>query len=280
MNLPLPVWPLVRAAYTRAIGAAKPTWMPLLVFIAASAVSVALLQFGFASGLLGLACLFAAGVAYSLSIYRVMLGGEPGSFASLAKANGLVYLLFSILGLVAFIAMSFFLSFFLWGIGLEVDAKTPPDEAQAAIMALMTSPAGWVVWAVLALVALGFVWLALRLILYGAGTVAGGETVVFRTYSATKGLGLRLVAASVLTHLLPFALIILVTHFLIQPIGADAIAAQTQSAQTGQQLLSNAPERAVYASLRGALGALILPLFLLPGHGLAVEVFRKLSPDC
>ncbi len=259
--MPLPVWSIVQAAYTHAFSAAKLTWMPLLVFIAAGAVSAALINYGFAPGLLGLACIFAAGVAYSLSLYRAMLGGEPGGFVALAKANALVYLLFSILGLLAFVAMSFFLSFFLWGVGLEVDADTPPDEAQAAIMALMTSPAGWVVWAVLALVALGFVWLALRLILYGASTVAGGKTVVFRTFSATKGHMLHLGAASVLTHLLPFALVMLLTHFLIQPVGADA------------------PAQAVYASLRGALGALVLPLFLTPGHGLAVEALRRLSPN-
>jgi len=100
-------------------------------------------------------------------------------------------------------------------------------------------------------------YMALRLLLIGAATVATGQTLVFRTWSWTKGHALRLGLAALVTHILPFAGAVLINWGLRNAWGDSALG----------------------AFLSGAVGMALLVPFLLGGHGLAVATLHRLHPE-
>ena len=202
--------------------------------------------------------LFVLGIEFSLVLYRAMFETTRGDRLRLAHANISVYAVF----LFASVFIGFFL-LILPGILLrasgrsDIDADTPPEEVQAALMEML--PTAWgVVLLIVTLAGIGVLaFLALRLLLIGAATVATGQTMVFRTWGWTKGHLVRLGCAALVSHVLPFAIAVGLNFWV-----------HTWLAPTG-----------FGAFLSGAIGMSLVVPFLILGHGLAVAAFERLKPE-
>ncbi len=262
METKLPILDLIKEAWTLAMGAVRPALFVMAALAVAGGIYTFALGPGEAIGdaapaIAGLV-LFVVGVEFSLVMYRAMLGTEQGDRLRLAHANLAVY--------VAFLFVGVFIGFFLLilpGILLEASGRTdlsgetPPEEVQAALREMLPTPYGWVL--VLACLAGGgaMAFIAVRLLLIGAATVAMRETMVFRTWPWTKGHALRLGAASLATHILPFAVAVGINYGLRGVWGNSAFG----------------------AFLSGVVGILLLVPFILAGHGLAVAALQRLKPE-
>lgn len=177
--------------------------------------------------------------------------------AQLAHANMAVY--------GAFLFIGFFVVFFqmmLPGILMQeagqyqLDKDTDPAIAQEAFLAMLATPFG-AVFIACCLAGAGLLgWIALRLTLYGAATVATGKAHVFRTWGLTKGQLVPLGAASLATHILPFALGIAVNSALHQAL----------------------PDTGLGHFIGGAAGVIVFAPFLLAGHAMAAAAWDTLKP--
>jgi hypothetical protein len=262
MDVKLPVVEIARESWRFASRA----FIPTLPWLAGLMVSAGLYRLALGSAAGGssiiafalLAVVFAAGVAYSLHIYRAMLDRPAGKFLQLAHANLAAY--------TAFLFVGVFIGFFLAilpGILLEASgrtdlgADTPPVVVQAAFMDMLPTAYGAVFLIACAVGLWALCLMALRLLLIGAATVSLGETMVFRTWPWTKGHGLRLGLAAMVTHVAPFALAV-AANAALHPVFATSSAG-------------------LFAG--GALGSLLLVPFILAGHGLAVAVMPRLASD-
>ncbi|MFT5775431.1 hypothetical protein [Hyphomonas sp.] len=205
-----------------------------------------------------MAAVFFVGVAFSLSIYRAMLGARTGKFLQLVHANLALYL--AVLFVGVFIA--FFLAI-LPGILLEASgrtdlgAETAPAVVQAAFMDMLPTAYGAVFLIACALGLWALCFLAVRLLLVGAATVSRGETMVFRTWPWTKRHAFRLSLAALVTHVAPFGSAVAINAGLNPVLGTSAAG----------------------HFIGGALGILMLAPFILAGHGLAMAVLPRLMPD-
>lgn len=261
MTEKLPVLDMVKEAWGLAAGAVRPS----LFIMAALAVAGGIYTFttrpdsaiGDAAPALAALVVFVVGVEFSLVVYRAMLNTSKGDRLRLAHANLAVY--------VAFVFIGVFIGFFLLllpGILLkasgrmEVDAETPPEVVQAAILDMLPTAYGAVLILACLVGAGALCFMALRLLLIGAATIATQETVVFRTWPWTRGHVVRLALASLGTHVAPFVLAILANWALRGVWGPGGFG----------------------AFLSGMAGMLLLVPFLLGGHGLAVTALRRLHP--
>lgn len=194
---------------------------------------------------------FAVGVALSLTVYRAMIESSSGSFLQLAHANLSVYAVFLFIGVCAA-----FFWVMMWGIFLEgagyasqIDQNDTEAVLDATVQMLPSAYGVALVLVTLALIG-GLSWLALRLLTYGATTMASGQTHVFRTWSFAKGHLRPLALAAMVTHVLPFL------------------------AAVGLSLAI--PEMSERIRIPFCV-ALLYP-FLLLGHGLAVAAHKHLAP--
>ena len=253
------VLPLIAEAWRGAAKALMPAlpWLALLA-LAAGAYSLGLRsEFGLWLPLIGALATFAAGTELSRRVYAALGAGAKGSFLPLAHANLAVY--------VAFLFIGFFVGFFLLilpGILIEaagqytIDQDSPPALVQEAFLAMLGTPYGAAYLLVCALGTIFLLWAALRLTLFGAATAASGEAMVFRTWRWTRGSVLRLGAASLATHVSPFAF---------------AVAANAG-------LHGVLPDSGPGHFIAGAAGILLLTPFFLAGHGLAAAALPRLKP--
>ncbi|HPE47435.1 MAG TPA: hypothetical protein PLR76_03530 [Hyphomonas sp.] len=257
MSAPLSIPDLIREAWRLAARAARPA----LPWLGLTALAGGLYQWALGQGglpaVMAAITLFCAGVQASLTIYRAMMPGVKGSFWPLAHMNLAIYLAFFFIG--------FFILFFTAIIGMTmlqlsgvVDLAADPgqEEVQAALRAILPTPYGAALLLVFAAGMGGLSFLALRLLLAGAATVEAGQAMVFRTWTWTKGHALRLGAASLATHVLPFAAGLLV-NAMLTPLMGTGDTARIASGVT-------------FLILQGP--------FILAGHGLAVAALSRLRP--
>jgi len=250
---------LIREGWQQGLGALVPNLRWLALFAAAGgAYSASLHMPGMAAPLVMVVITFLAGVQVSRGIYTHLIGPRPGGFLQLAHANLAVYLAFLFIGV--------FIAFFLLilpGILIEAQGKhdlgaeAAPELVQAAFLDMLATPYG----AVYLLVCAGgfavLAYFALRLTLYGAATFDRRKAQVFETFPWTRGHWRKLGAASLATHLAPFA----------AGLGANYLL----------QLVL--PETAAGHVLEGAAGILLFTPFLLAGHGMAAAAYRRLKPE-
>lgn len=249
---------LISDAVSHALKAAAPTLPKAAALLAAAGVYGVALGHGALIPAAAWLVVFAAGVWYSLHVYRVMMKTRSGTELSLAHANFAVY--------AAFLFIGVFVGFFLLilpGILLEaagyedLGGEADPQIVMGALRQMLPTAYGAVLIIANLLGALCLSFFALRLICVGPATVRAGGAMVFRTWRWTEGHTLRLGAAAVVTHVLPFA-------------GAVAINAALRPVFD----LAN-PVMTGVSSMVGM--ALFLP-FLLLGHGLAVAAHTHLAP--
>jgi hypothetical protein len=262
MDVKLPVLEIAADAWRLAARAFVPSlpWLGLLMLFAGLYRLVLGMAFDGAAiiALNLMAAVFFAGVAFSLNIYRTMLGVRSGKYLQLVHVNLAVYM--------AFLFVGVFIGFFLLilpGILLEASgrtdlgAETAPAVVQAAFMDMLPTAYGAVFLIACALGLWALCFLAVRLLLVGAATVSREETMVFRTWPWTRGHAFRLSLAALATHVAPFGLAVAINAALNPLLGTSAMG----------------------ESIGGALGILLLAPFILAGHGLAVTVLPRLMPD-
>jgi hypothetical protein len=207
--------------------------------------------------LAALVVLFLAGVQASLTIYRAMIPGAKGAFMALMHMNLAIYLAFFFTGFFVFFFVGIFGVVMLQLSGLvDLAAEGADQQIPAALAAMMSTPYGWALSAVYAAGLGGLAFLALRLLLTGAATVQTGQVMVFRTWRWTKGEALRLGAASLVTHVLPFLVGYVINLIIISAAGQGEVA--------------------LFAT--GVCGLLLQMPFILAGHGLAVAALKAVRP--
>lgn len=259
MTSRLAAGPLIAAAWGGAGRALKPAAPWLILFALTAGLYAAALRSETGLWLpLGAAILaFLMGVELSRRTYGALLPEARGAFLPLAHANLAVY--------GAFLFIGFFVVFFLMmlpGILMQeagqyqLDKDTDPAIAQQAFMDMLATPYG-AVFIACCLAGAGVLgWIALRLTLYGAATVAAGKAQVFRTWGLTKGNLRPLALVSLATHILPFAAGVALNSALHQALPATA---------TGH-------------FIGGAAGVIVFAPFLLAGHGMAAAAWAALQP--
>lgn len=253
---------LVREAWLLAAGAVRPTAILLAALVIAGGVYTFAAgpgaQIGSAAPAIAALSLFMVGSACSLKLYRVMLGSQTGDLWRLMHANIAVY--------IAFFFIGFFILFFVGAVGValvqmsgvvDLAGEVDDDQMRTALSAMMPTPYGWVLLLVFAAGIGGLCFLALRLLVFAAATVASGQTMVFRTWGWTKGQVVPLGVAALATHVLPFLLALLVNQAVQPALGGDGAG----------------------AFLSGAVALALLLPFLLAGHGLAVAALKRLAPE-
>ncbi|MEZ5998314.1 MAG: hypothetical protein R3B98_06435 [Hyphomonas sp.] len=251
---------LVTAAWGNAARAAVPALPWLALWALAGGLykwALATMTGGTGLALIAVVLVFVTGILASQRIYRAMLPEAKGRFLQLAHVNLAIYLAFFLIG--------FFILFFVGAFGVAmlqisgvIDLAASPDEAemQAAFNHLLRTPYGVALVMVYAAGMAGLAFLALRLLLAGAATMASGQTMVFRTWRWTRGLAARLGMAALATHVVPFVLGVLVNIGMIGVIGRS--------------------EPAIFAS--GVTAFILQMPFILAGHGLAVALLLRLHP--
>ncbi len=251
---------LVKEGWQHGLAALAPNlrWLGLFA-LAGGFYSASLRLDGNLAAPLAMAILtFGAGIQLSRGLYRSLIGPRPGGFLALAHANLAVYL--------AFLFIGFFIGFFLLilpGILIEAQGKydlgadADPALVQQAFLEMLPTPYGIVFLLVAAAGLAVLAYFALRLTLYGAATIDRGKAHVFQTFPWTKGHLKALTAASLATHVAPFAA------------GLAANAA----------LRSGLPDSAIGHVIEGAAGILLFTPFLLAGHGMAAAAYRRLRPE-
>jgi hypothetical protein len=166
---------------------------------------------------------------------------------------------------LAFFFIGFFIFFFVGVFGVvmlqlsglvDFAAEGADEQIPAALAGMMSTPYGWALSAVYATGLGGLAFLALRLLLAGAATVQTGRVMVFRTWRWTKGDVLRLGAASLATHVLPFLAGYVANLLIVGTAGQGEIA--------------------IFAT--GVSGLFLQAPFILAGHGLAVAALRAAHP--
>lgn len=259
MITPVSIRALVTEGWQSGLAALAPnlSWLALLA-MAGGAYSASLHMGGNLAAPLALAVLmFLAGLQFSYGLYAKLLAAPSGGFLPLAHANLAVYL--------AFVFIGFFVAFFLLmlpGILIEAQGKyqlgeeASPELVQKAFTEMLPTAYG-AVYLIVAAAGLGILsFFALRLTLFGAATAAGAKAVVFQTFPLTKGHVLKLGAASLATHVAPFA----------AGLGANLA------------LRSVMPETLTGHVIEGAGGIVLFTPFLLAGHGMAATAWRYLQP--
>ena len=204
-----------------------------------------------------LTVLFLAGVQASLMIYRAMIPGAKGAFMALMHMNLAVYLAFFFIGFFIFFFVGIFGVVMLQVSGLiDFAAEGADQRIPEALAALMSTPYGWALSIIYAAGLGGLAFLALRLLLTGAATVKTGQVMVFRTWRWTKGDVLKLGAASLATHPLPFLVGYVANLLIISAMGQG----DTNMFVTG------------------VTGLALQAPFILSGHGLAVAALQAAHP--
>lgn len=249
---------LISDAISHALKAAAPTvLMAAALLLAAGVYGGALGHGAWISGAAWLA-IFAAGVWYSLNVYRVMMETRRGTALSLAHANFAIYSAFLFIGVFVGLFLLVLPGILLEAAGYEdLGSETDPQMVLGALRQMLPTAYGVVLIIANLMGALCLSFFALRLICVGPATVNAGGAMVFRTWRWTEGHTLRLGAAAVVTHVMPFA-------------GAVTINAALRPLFD----LTN-PVMTGISSMAGM--ALFLP-FLLLGHGLAVTAHTHLAP--
>ncbi|MEO0982925.1 MAG: hypothetical protein AAFX03_09770 [Pseudomonadota bacterium] len=258
------VRPVIAEAYAFAARAARPTLQPLLVFAAVTALAAAFPRIGLGGLWIvpAFLAIFAAGCAYSAALYRQTFPGTAPLrklTAALMRANAAVYLAFFFIGFFVVFGLSILAGVFLSdATGLDQEAaQADPDAIRRALGEMAWTPYGFALWTACAAGAGALAFLALRLFLFGAATAAAGEAKVFETWPRTRGRALTLALIAAATHVAPFAVAMGLAW------GASAIA-------EGLSAPIVAPAAAGFVSvLAGAV-------FLLPGHGAAAALHRRL----
>ena len=259
MTTRLAVMPLIAAAWSRALAALKPAALWLVLFAIAGGLYSAALrsESGFWAPFGAAIAAFLAGSELSRRAYAAIVPSAKARFLPLAHANLAIY--------GAFLFIGFFVVFFLMmlpGILMQeagqyqLDKDTDRAIAQEAFFAMLATPYGAVFIGCCLVGAALLGWIALRLTLYGAATAATGKAHVFRTWGLTKGQLVPLGAASLATHILPFAIGVAVNGAL-------------------HRIL---PDTSLGHFLSGSAGILVFAPFLLAGHGLAAAAWERLKP--
>jgi len=249
---------LMSDAVRFALKAAAPTvQMAALLLVAAGVYGVTLGHGAWISGAAWLA-IFAAGIWYSLNVYRVMMETRSGTVLSLAHANFAIYSAFLFIGVFVGLFLLILPGILLETAGYDnLGGETDPQIVLDALRQMLPTAYGAVLVIANLMGALCLSFFALRLICVGPATVDAGRAMVFRTWRWTERHALRLGMAASVTHLLPFAVAVAVNATL------RPLFDLTNPVMTG------------ISSMVGM--ALFLP-FLLLGHGLAVAAHRHLAP--
>ncbi len=260
---------IIRETARGAVSALAPTLGWGLLFVGAYALSLLMIADGrfvpqsgryIASALMiGVSC------AWGAAIYRQLLAPKTGN--SLAKdtgklilANLLVFMAFVI---VAFIAMLFLV--IVSGILVVASGYDPsaadPSDISGSMDALRRSGAVWLLYGLIAVVAGVLVWFALRLVLYGAATIARGRVLVFQSWSLSKGAVVRIALLAGVFVAIPAAALML-AHL-------NHVPAVLWLAVPGGSV-----------SLQGVLlGVALNAAAFLFGHSFAAALYRRLGAE-
>ncbi len=247
---------IIKRTLAGAVPIVRSTWLWMLAFCVAL-IALPLLLNG--SGLRpdtarnGIAlAVYVTATGWSCAVYRMNIKQTPkgsfwGDFFRLTVANFLFALVMAVVLFIAGLALIIISVILVAASGYEPTASNA-DDVGASIDALRVSGAIWILYAMIGACVGGVVWMALRLFVYGAATVARGKVLVFQTWPWTKR-RLLMIAPLVLALLvIPLGIILYV------------------SAETGSAV--------VLALLRGGY----VVVFLV-GLSLTVEVYKSIAPD-
>lgn len=239
-----------------AVSIVRSTWLWILAFcVALIALPVLLNDSDGPAGSTGYGialAVYVTATGWSCAVYRMSIKPTPkgsfwGDFFRLTVANFLFALVMAVVLFIAGLALIIISVVLVAASGYEPTASNA-DDVNASIDALRASGAIWVLYAMIGACVGGVVWMALRLFIYGAATVARGQILVFQTWPWTK------------RRLLVIAPLVLA--LIAIPLGVISY---------GSASLSTT---AALALVRGGYAV----VFLL-GLSLTVEVYKSIVPD-
>lgn len=220
------------------------------------------------------------GCFWSADMYRKLLpeAGTRGVLADalrLLVANLAVYGLYFLLLFLLTLFFSIFAGVLIGSAGYDPsDAPTSTEAVWQSMRALSSSGGAVVLYLLLLLAAAALVWLGLRLMLFGAATVAERNLVIFRSWSWTSGHAARIALLWAFLQLIPWLVLTLVATGVMYTMGFESVFSPFTG---GEQGLSQAQH--LMRALAVGLGTLVTaPVYWL-GHGLAVAIYQRLAPN-
>ncbi len=268
--------PIVRQAVGHAVQAYARTLHWLVLFAAVFAVISSLQAMAPAAPdwamALAFSALFAAGCLWSTALYQQMLSRvgtrrlRPDT-VRLVIANSLVYMLFVLVSFIAALALIIVSGVLTAASGFD-PSQAPSDDVSGSMLALRDSGAIWFLYAAGLVTLAALAWFAVRLLAFGAATIALGRVVVFQTWSWTKGRMAGLLGLVIILQLAPLLILGGVNEGLAHIFGISTILSPDAAMQPS--LVSN--------GLYGLIWMLIMSPYIALGHGLSTVVYKRLSP--
>ncbi len=233
-------------------------------------------RFVFLWACVGMVTVF-VGCFWSADMYRKLLpeagtGPVTRDAIRLFLANLAVYSLF---GLIGFLLMLFFMLLagsLIGASGFDPSEASPGQDAVwQSISALSASGGAVVLYVLLFVAAASLAWLGLRLILFGVATVAERHVTIFRSWPWTSRHVARIALLWLFLQVLPWLVLTLVASALMHAAGMSTIF--SFYGDTGS------PPSEWLAAIIMAAATLVSAPFYWLGHGLAVALYQRLSPN-
>jgi len=262
---------LYRDVFKRVPFLATGAILPFLAFVIFTS-AIPMVPEGDTWGLLLYVASFYTGVLWSAGMYRIGLRRGKGYRSFLKDVTRL-----SVGNLLMYFAAGMILFFIILFVGLfsMVLAATSGADPSAGdgtditdtMQALRASGMIWLLYSLLATTAIGIGWFALRLLTFGAATVAKKKILVFQTWPWTKRATTQLAGAAIVLQVLPFIVLFGVAEVICGIVGLPTFLQPDES--FGQSGLA----------LSVGLHLVLLAPFWIVGHSFAISVYKQLETD-
>jgi len=262
-------------------------WLMLFAFVAGyrAWLSAGLVgsQANFAIDVGLLLCTLYAGCLFSAVIYKRLLPEAGSKLRSAALRLTLANLLLYMAVLIILFILALFLSIFsavMVGLTDYDPSKADPSEVASSLAALQESGTIWPLYVLLGASIVGMVWFALRMIVFGAATVAAGKVTVFQSWPWTKRHVLTILGPAIVLQVVVFAVLFVAGEALTKALGVPSTFMLTFERESTLSFEFGEVERTLdQIGIGTAIRTLMLAPFWWLGHALAVVLYRRLAPE-
>ncbi|MEO0549248.1 MAG: hypothetical protein AAFZ91_04950 [Pseudomonadota bacterium] len=228
-------------------------------------------------------CLLYVGCLFSAVMYKRLLPETGSKLRSIALRLSLANLLLYMAVLIILFILALFLSIFsgvMVGLTDYDPSNADPSEIASSLAALQESGTIWPLYILLAASIAGMVWFALRMIVFGAATVAAGKVTVFQSWAWTKRHVLKILGLAIVLQALVFAVLFAAGEALTNALGVPSTLLLTFERESTLQFEFGEAERTLdQIGIGTAIRTFLLAPFWWLGHALAVALYRRLAPE-
>ncbi len=290
MSRDIKIRPVMRETIDGAVAMIAPTFLWFLLYASVASAIGLYQEYGYmfadlsllaGSSIIWILAGLLVSCAWAVSVYQGLL---PGSSKNTVAVDTGKLLVANLLVILVFILVAFMIGLFLVifsGIMIAASGYDPSGSDAAdisgSIAALQASGGIWMIYAISAVGLAILIWFGVRLILYGAATVAQGRVIVFQSWGLTKGATLKIALLTVLFVGVPLALMAVANEATAHVLGLKTL--WSEVGISFEESATPVTGGILQSVMAWGLSALYqMPVFLL-GHSLAAALYRRLGPE-